>query len=128
MIPIAIKTNYIDYYFKLFELEINEKTNCLREISSLPQPRGMGKTTVLNEIGFIYQALGYEVLVWTPFDDEHTGCKLIRNYQRMRGFRSSDKTICLVDEVNLHISSHENHAIFAELRRCNVTMVGFYRS
>jgi hypothetical protein len=60
--------------------------------------RGWGKTTVINEIGFTYQALGYEVYILTPINCvEYYASKRISNVNDLRGIRR-DNLIVLVDE------------------------------
>lgn len=85
---------------------------------------------MLNEISFTYQALEYNVLIWTPFNDEHIGCKLIREPRDMRGVRPCDKTICLIDEVEFYPEScrvrHNNFDVRERLQDCGIIMVGFY--
>ena len=60
--------------------------------------RGFGKTTVLNELGFIYQALGYNVLVLSRRPLEYYATNWIDNDRDLLGF-DRNKTIMLVDDL-----------------------------
>lgn len=64
--------------------------------------------------------------MWTPFNDTHYGCQMIRCMYDIRGMNATAKTICIVDEVDL-TGDEKNQEINEYLKMLKVNMVGFYR-
>jgi hypothetical protein len=86
-------------YYNLFD-------QCLQKYESKlfsSEQRGWGKTTILNEIGFTYQALGYDVLIVTKHIDsnEHYATLLFDYVSTTDRFiHNPNKTIAIIDEYN----------------------------
>lgn len=86
--------------------------------------RGWGKTTVINEIGFTYQALGYTVYILSPCRTEYFACKLINKKEDLRGIKR-DNLIVLVDEVLRDSELYTEVKSFCQ--QFNIPIVGFIR-
>ena len=86
--------------------------------------RAWGKTTILNELGITYQALGYEVLLLTMFpnSNEHFATRCINDERDLRGL-PRDKTIMIVDEYK--ILNDKNHYLFNAIEKLDIPYVGF---
>lgn len=80
-----------------------EKTILKREMLLLPSDnRGIGKTTILNELAFTYQALGYRTFVLTPCQQEYFAEKYIPNNPMFyRGYFGCD-AIVIIDEAKFN--------------------------
>lgn len=88
--------------------------------------RGTGKTTVVNEIGFTYQALGYNVYVLSPCRNlEYYACKMIDKIEDLRGIKINN-LIILVDEELKELKSYKIIESFC--KHLNIPMVGFVRN
>ena len=86
--------------------------------------RGWGKTTILNEIGFVYQALGYEVYLITQFTDtchrHYATCFVDNETNVLR--RSSRKAIAIIDEYDINQKFID---LINELELRQIPYVGF---
>lgn len=66
------------------------------------EKRNIGKTTIINNLGLEYQALGYEVFIVTPYIQSTDYLATERlTIDNSRGKRLPKKSIILVDEVRL---------------------------
>ena len=66
--------------------------------------RCFGKTTIINNLGLEFQALGYNVIVVTPtyYGEEYVANeKLIINDSNCRGKFVSENSVILVDELEI---------------------------
>ena len=100
-------------------------TNCLYYFNDQSIPRGFGKTSILNEIGLIAQAIGVEVLVWSPFyGATYTATERVNTVNDLRGHKV-DNTILLIDEVNA--KDETNASMIEHLRGRGMRMFGFIR-
>lgn len=94
--------------------------------------RAWGKTAILNELGFTYQALGYEVLLITQFPNanEHFATKYIPsdfNSRHLRGYPIG-KTIVIIDEYDLlpkSIVYGIENELLNTLKQLQIPFVGF---
>lgn len=86
-----------------------------------------GKTTILNEIGFTYQALGYDVfLVTSSFQGVHHFCHTTFNGEEdRRKIDPRKKAIAIIDEFNTE--DDRFHEIIECLEAYGVPYVGFVK-
>lgn len=84
--------------------------------------RGVGKTYILNELGFELQALGYQVYIMTPHHDEHVACKYINNINELNGV-DKNKVVIFVDEVRFY--NDKNQEFFDYCWQRGMPVVGF---
>lgn len=115
-------------FFDIFDNYLQNKQSKLYHSDR----RAWGKTTILNELGFTYQALGYEVLLITQFSNanEHFATKYIPlafSSRHLRGYPVG-KTIAIIDEYDLLpksiIYSVENE-LLDTLKQLQIPYVGF---
>lgn len=85
-------------------------SDCLKEYAESfgigvysAEDRGFGKTTIINNLGLEFQALGYNVVVVTPtyFGEYIANEKLNINDSSCRGKVLSENSIILVDELSI---------------------------
>lgn len=117
------KKTFNEFYVRLFIAYLQNGKDHIVDILKSNIERGMGKTRVINEIGLTYQALGYEVILMTPYDDEHIATVLLRNRIEDIKYCFPTKTICLVDEWDFH-NKNTNEFLYY-LKRYKVPIVGF---
>ncbi len=87
--------------------------------------RQLGKTYLLNELGLTLQALGYKVLVYTPYDRmEYFAERFIRNIYDLKGI-GRDKIVILFDEAN--IDNDDIQEIIEYCENYQISIVGFVR-
>jgi hypothetical protein len=94
--------------------------------------RAWGKTTIINEIGLTYQALGYEVLLFTQHSNSnnHFATQYIPsdyNSRHLRGYPIG-KTIAIFDEYDLPPKSIINdigNELLITLEQLQIPYVGF---
>jgi len=87
--------------------------------------RGVGKTYLLNELGFTLQALGYKVLVYTPNKKmEYFAENFIYSSDNLRGIDNL-KTVILFDEVE--VFSDEAQELIKLFKQLRIPIVGFVR-
>ena len=85
--------------------------------------RGIGKTTLLNEIGLEYQSLGYKVFVLSnSFSASYNATNLIDDFRESVRYENA---ICLIDEIN--IADPEKLELINKLADSGVLPVGFYQ-
>lgn len=85
--------------------------------------RGIGKTTLLNEIGLEYQALGYKVFVLSnSLSVSYNATDCIDNFYDSIHYSNA---ICLIDEINL--SDVKKLELINKLDDRGVLLVGFYQ-
>lgn len=74
----------------------------------------IGKTTILNELGFDLQALGYKVFVYTPYknQDYYANGFIYEGLHNFRGLKR-DYIVVIVDELNRESIREQNN--FKEL-------------
>jgi len=122
-------------YFDLFD-------DCLHKHQSKllsSEQRAWGKTTILNEIGFTYQALGYDVLLITqcPNSNEHFATDFIDpngDYHRTL-CRTRKNTVAIIDEYDYHVYTDNIerkswvtfNELLKELGDYNIPYVGFVK-
>lgn len=112
------------FWFNRFDECLQKRLSYLKS----SKDRGWGKTTVLNEIGFIYQALGYNVILVTQFpnSNEHYACLLFDNIFLKSVFLSDySKTIVIVDEYDYQDSNFRDIVEFFNDKK--IPYVGFVR-
>lgn len=84
------------------------------------EQRAWGKSYILNELGFMLQALGYRVFLLTDCYQDHFATNVFTNLNSFRGV-SINKLVVIVDE---YIYSNMNEI----LKYCtyfNIPVVGF---
>ncbi len=86
--------------------------------------RCVGKTYLLNELGFTLQALGYKVLVYTPYKREYFAERFIYNSDNSRGIDRL-KTVILFDEVEMY--KDETQELIKLFKQLQIPVVGFVR-
>ena len=91
-----ILTRWQQERFDEFEKAIHKKEMLFRN----GKYRQLGKTYLLNELGFTLQALGYKVLVYTPYKREYFAEGFIYSSDNSRGIDRL-KTVILFDEVEI---------------------------
>jgi len=110
------------YYYDLFDKALNNGENFV----VFSDRRGWGKTTIVNEIGFTYQALGYMVFLITQFpnSNEHFVTKVISSECDF-DFRNLNykKCVAIIDEYDPCTEQYIN--IIKRLNECNIPYVGF---
>ena len=108
-------------YFDLFDKKLQDGTGCI--ISSYE--RQWGKTTIVNEIGFTYQALGYQVFLLTKFpqSNEHFANKYVASESDICGI-GGNKCIAIIDEYD--IKNYADSSLLDCLEYCNIPCVGFW--
>lgn len=89
------------------------------------EKRAWGKTTIINELGFTLQALGYTVYILTPYrNQEYCGEKFVSldscDFRDFRGI-PRDNIVILADEVR--ISKITELIKFCDYH--NIAVVGF---
>ena len=110
-------------YFDTFDIHLSFKKSFL-----LPSDgRRFGETTVINEIGFLYQALGYEVLLFTEniLTEEMFATKYISDVKDLFGIKL-DNCIAVFDGYNL-TPDYEKNEIIQRLECLKIPYVGFAR-
>lgn len=109
-------------FYESFDSQLQARLNNL--VSA--EDRAWGKTTILNEIGFTYQALGYNVLLLTNCSNsiEYFATRYITIASSLRGF-NRNKTIVIIDECN--INDGEFKEILKTLDELKIPYVGFVR-
>lgn len=127
MFQIEPSLNYEQqFWFDRFDECLQKRLSYL----SSSEDRGWGKTTVLNEIGFTYQALDYDVLLITEYPESnvHYATKYIGSIRDLYGVRTN-KTICIFDEYRVFSEIRRKREFFInvidELNRMNIPYVGF---
>ena len=108
-------------FFDIFDNYLQNRQNKLYPSDR----RAWGKTTIINEIGFTYQALGYEVLLITHFPNanEHFANRCIFNEWEFSGV-NREKTIVIIDEYDVQ-KNYDARFLLEELRQLNIPYVGF---
>ena len=92
------------------------------------QQRAWGKTTILNEIGFTYQALGYDVLLVTTHSEsnEHIATMYFDYvFTKARLLADYGKTIVIVDEYDYCDLNFQEIMEFFDKKK--IPYVGFVR-
>ena len=91
--------------------------------------RGKGKTYLLNELGLTLQALGFEVLVYTPYTKMEY---FAENFIYSSDYTSDNprridklKTVILFDEVE--IDNDETQELIKFFKKYRIPVVGFVR-
>jgi hypothetical protein len=86
--------------------------------------RQWGKTTILNEIGLCYQAIGYRVFLATDFSNSsnHYAEKLIDGNYAIREV-PIDNIIVIIDEFDL--CNNINYRLLRYLEYHDIMYVGF---
>ena len=113
-------TAYQNWYLKMFEYYIQRNQSKL--FSS--DERGWGKSTILKELSYTYQILGYKIYLLSSCPNvTKVFCdKYIYNSENIRGI-SRSKTIVIVDEYN-----YMNDGFIKVLEYCeafDIPVVGF---
>ena len=108
-------------FFDIFDNYLQNKQNKLYPSGR----RAWGKSTIMNEIGFTYQALGYEVLLITQFPNanEHFASKCIFNEWEFAGVKR-EKAIVIIDEYDVQ-KNYEARFLLEALKQLNIPYVGF---
>jgi len=92
-------TNSQQAYFDSFLGYVNKRKNLF--FSS--KQRGIGKTHIINELGFTLQSLGYKVFVFSPHNTilsyYTNGFVSLIDYERTMLGKDKTKTVVLVDEA-----------------------------
>ena len=92
--------------------------------------RCIGKTVIINNLGLEYQSLGYEVYVATPTfysNDYVANEKWDIRSENNRGKYFSDKTIILVDELNIEETDRLINSLKKYPNGDKVKILGFVR-
>lgn len=78
----------------------------------------------INEIGLIYQALGYEVLLVTKYNNsnEHFATRTVSNFESIYGI-NPHKTIAIIDEHNYYDDNFQD--IIKFFTEAKIPYVGF---
>ena len=89
-------TEYQQFIFDEFEKTIQNKKILLKS----SEQRAWGKSYTLDELGYVFQALGYEVYLLTmfPYSQEHIASDSFPNDPWDFRGRSRNKMVVLVDE------------------------------
>ncbi len=86
------------------------------------EPRRIGKTYILNELGFTLQALGYEVYILTPYPhQEYFANGFISTEPRDFRGMFKDNTIIIVDEERFELIGE----LLDYCRSRNIPVVGY---
>ena len=104
--------------------------NLFREGFYDAKDRNIGKTVIINNLGLEYQALGYDVYIATPtfFSNEYLGERYdFKSPDKTRGKRFSDKTIVLVDELDINELLLLEESILHQSNGDKVKLLGFIR-
>ena len=115
-----ILTDWQQERFDEFEEAIHRKQMLFRN----GKYRCVGKTYLLNELGFTLQALGYKVLVYTPYKREYFSERFIYNSDNSRGIDRL-KTVILFDEVEMY--KDETQELIKLFKQLQIPVVGFVR-
>lgn len=105
-------------YFDLFDNNLQVNVSYI----VIDNDRQWGKTTILNEIGLTYQALGYEVILLTkyPQANNHFATRYVSNMNDLQRINlDDDKIIAIVDEYDI------GEEIIDCLQKYDVPIVGF---
>lgn len=88
-------------------------------------PRGFGKTTILNEIGLLAQAMEKEVLIWTPYNNtEYYATEKLEVANQLRRHHINNG-ILLIDEID--IRDIKNYNMLRDLDDSGILTIGFIR-
>lgn len=116
-----ILTRWQQERFDEFEKAIHKKEMLFRN----DKYRQLGKTYLLNELGLTLQALGYKVLVYTPFKGvEYFADKFIYSSDNSRGIDKL-KTVVIFDEVQME--DDETIELLKLFKMYQIPVVGFVR-
>lgn len=88
-------------------------------------PRGFGKTTILNEIGLLAQAMGKEVLIWTSCNNiEYYATEKLERANQIRRHHINNG-ILLIDEID--ITDRKTYDMLKHLEDSGILIIGFIR-
>jgi len=123
--PKMALTPHQQKFFDEFDAALQDDRSLLIPVSKFD--RGNGKTTLLNELAFTYQALGYEVILFNkveyPFPFYATKKAKSADDPILRGMSMSAKYIAIIE--NFHADSKELEEICTMLVAFRIPYVGF---
>jgi len=116
--------SYQNEFYTHFKEAIEDKTDLIYNSNAID--RGIGKTTIVNMVGYDCQAVGYEVYVLTPISCiEYYAGKRISDYDYdLRGIKRGN-AVMLVDEADSSSDLFSKVCDFCAVS--DIVMVGFAR-
>jgi len=115
-------TNCQETILEEFLTAVENKQNLFKD----SEPRQIGKTYLLNKLGFFLQVLGYSPYILTPYLDYADyfvdGFISLNNIQGFRGLRLNKNTVVIGDEARLYMM--DDLIDYCEYRQ--IPIVGYF--